>query len=86
MELLRKEQCMLDILDRPCNSLDIRRKLVPLIGKEIIIKNNLGRNKYEIFKGVIVNVYNSVFIISVEDSLKSFSFADVVTKIIKIYC
>ena len=76
---------MLDILGKPCDGLTIKKALIPLLGKKIKIKYNLGRNKYEEFEAIIVNVYNSVFLVDTGKIIKSFSFADVVTKIIKIY-
>ncbi|MBR3897822.1 MAG: Veg family protein [Bacilli bacterium] len=76
---------MLDILGKPCDSLMVRKALIPLVGKKIKIKYNLGRNKYEEFEATIVNVYNSVFLVNTGNIIKSFSFADIVTKIIKIY-
>lgn len=76
---------MSDILDRPCNSLTIKNALIPLIGKRIKIKCNLGRNKYEKYEAKIINVYNSVFLVDTGKIVKSFSFADIITKIIKIY-
>ena len=77
---------MLDIQGRPCNSNTIKKAIYPLINKNIKIKYNLGRNKYEYFDAKIVNVYNSVFLVKLNNNtIKSFSFADIVTKIIKIY-
>lgn len=76
---------MLDIQGKPCSSKMIKKALLPLIGKKVKIKYNLGRNKYEEFNGKIIKIYNSVFIVKDDNMLKSFSFADIVTKIIKIY-
>lgn len=83
--LLRKGACMLDIQGRACNSLMVKNALLPLVGKKVRIKYNLGRNKYEEFDGKIVKIYNSVFLVKDDNMIKSFSFADIVTKIIKIY-
>ena len=77
---------MLDIQDRGYSGDVIRKSLTPLLGKKIKFRYNLGRNKHEVFEGKIVKIYNSVFLIEVNGILKSFSFADIVTKIIKIYC
>lgn len=76
---------MLDIQGRACSSLMVKKALIPLIGKRVKIKYNLGRNKYENFNGKIVKIYNSIFLVEDENIIKSFSFADVITKIIKIY-
>lgn len=83
--LLRKVVCMLDIQGKAIDSMTVKKNLIPLIGKKIKIKYNLGRNKYEVFDGKIVKIYNSVFLIKADKVVKSFSFADIVTKIIKIY-
>ena len=84
--LLRKGLCMLDIQGRACNSLAVKKALIPHLGKKIKIKYNLGRNKYEEYDAKIIKIYNSVFLVKLNNNtLKSFSFADIVTKIIKIY-
>ncbi|MGN1277831.1 MAG: Veg family protein, partial [Floccifex sp.] len=47
-----------------------------------------GRNKYETYNVIITNLYNCVFIvkdIDMASSTKSFSYADIITKTIKIY-
>ena len=84
MALLRKDVCMLDIQGR-ANSMMVKKVLLPLVGKRVKIRYNLGRNKYEEFDGKIIKIYNSLFLVEDNNSVKSFSFADVVTKIIKIY-
>lgn len=87
--LLRKEQCMLDILDKGvCDNSMIRKALRNYLGREVTIKYNLGRNKYESYRATITNLYNQVFLVEVLDenkSVKSFSYADIITKTIKIF-
>ena len=89
MELLRKEQCMLDILDRGvCDNNTIRKALSNYLGKTVTIKYNLGRNKYETYTATIKNLYNCVFLVELNNEnhvIKSFSYADIITKTIKIY-
>ena len=76
---------MLDIQGRPCNSILIKNALIPLLGKKVKIKYNLGRNKYESYPAKIIKIYNSVFLVKHDNNIiKSFSFADIITKIIKI--
>lgn len=76
---------MLDIQGRPCNSILIKNALIPLLGKKVKIKYNLGRNKYESYPAKIIKIYNSVFLVKLDNNIiKSFSFADIITKIIKI--
>ena len=77
---------MLDIQGRPCSNAMIKNALLPLIDNKIKIKYNLGRNKYEIYEAKIVKIYNCVFLVKLNNGLiKSFSFADIITKTIKIY-
>lgn len=75
---------MLDIQGRLCNNEMIKNYLLPYIGKKVRIKYNLGRNKYESFYAEIINVYNCLFLVKLEDNtIKSFSFSDIITKKIK---
>ena len=64
---------------------EIKKKVNNNIGNNVTIKYNLGRNKYDEFDGTIIKIYNSLFLVKDNNTVKSFSFADVVTKIIKIY-
>lgn len=77
---------MLDILDKTNNDA-VKQVLSDYINKPVKIKYNLGRNKQEIYTAIIKNLYNCVFIVQLEDKniIKSFSYADVITKTIKIY-
>ena len=63
----------------------IRGKLNDYIGKEVVIKYNLGRNKYEKYHVVIKELYQNVFLVqSINNERKSFSYSDVLTNTIKI--
>lgn len=66
----------------------VRKELNDHIGKEAIIKYNLGRNKYEKYDVIIKETYNYVFLVEINNSknvgVKSFSYSDVITKTIKI--
>ena len=82
--LLRKELCMLDIQGRLCSNEMIRNFLLPHVGKKVRIKYNLGRNKFESFSAEIVSVYNCLFLVKLDNNtIKSFSFSDIITKKIK---
>ena len=82
--LLRKELCMLDIQGRLCSNEMIRNYLLPHVGRKVKIKYYLGRNKYESFSAEIVSVYNCLFLVKLDDNtVKSFSFSDIITKKIK---
>ncbi len=77
---------MLDIQGRPCNNLMIKKVLIPYLGKKVKIKYDLGRNKYEIYEAEIIKIYNSVFLVKLSNNtVKSFSFADLIMKNIKMY-
>lgn len=63
----------------------IKEELSNHIGKNVVIKCDLGRNKFEEYNVIIKNIYNHVFIVSLKnDELKSFSYTDIITKTIKI--
>ncbi len=55
-----------------------------LIGIPITLKVNLGRNKEEIYPGIIIKMYENIFTVKVNESIKSFSYSDVLTKAVKI--
>lgn len=64
---------------------EIRSKLNEHIGKEVIIKYNLGRNKYEKYNVIIKELYENVFLVELDTSeKKSFTYTDVLTNTIKI--
>lgn len=62
----------------------IRSKLNDYIGEEVIIKYNLGRNKYESYNVIIKELYDNVFVVEKDNQKKSFSYTDVLTNTIKI--
>ena len=62
------------------NTLKAKEQIESLIGKEVHIKANIGRNKYEYYEGVILQVYPYLFTVKVADLVKSFSYVDLVTK------
>ncbi len=63
---------------------NVKNNIEELIGKEATIKYNLGRNKYEKYNGIIKETYNKIFLIEINGIKKSFSYADVLTKNVKI--
>ncbi len=64
----------------------VKSKLYDYIGESVTIKCNLGRNKYEKYDATIKELYNNVFIVETNKYhiIKSFSYSDVITKVIKI--
>ena len=63
---------------------EIKKNLGECLGKEVSIKYNLGRNKYESYKVRIKELYDNVFLVENNLGIKSFSYSDVVTKQVKI--
>lgn len=62
----------------------IKEQILDLKGKEVSLLVNLGRNKEETYVGTIENVYPKLFIVKVDNIIKSFSYSDVLTKTIVI--
>lgn len=56
-------------------------------GKLVRFKYNGSRNQIEEFYGTIENTYNSIFTIKIKESntLKSFSYNDVINKTLQIF-
>jgi len=64
---------------------EVKNKLNEHIGKEVIIKYNLGRNRCEKYHVVIKELYDNVFLVeSNSNEKKSFSYSDIITNTIKI--
>ncbi len=80
---------MLDILDKCVyDNVSVKKILSNYINKKVFIKYNLGRNKYETYEVIIKNLYNYIFLVELINqtkTIKSFSYADIITKTIKIY-
>lgn len=65
----------------------VREELENHIGKEVVLKYNLGRNKVEKYNVIIKELYNYVFTVELNNNfneVKSFSYSDIITKTIKI--
>ena len=67
---------------------NVKEELNKHLGDEVTIKYNLGRNKYEKYNVKLKKLYDYVFTVELEKKKskesKSFSYSDVITKIIKI--
>lgn len=69
------------------NDIDcLRNKVKEYYGKDLIIKQNIGRNKVLKYEGTITDIYSNLFIFKTEHETKSFSYSDLLIKniIIKI--
>lgn len=64
----------------------VKSKLYDHKGELVTIKCNLGRNKYEKYNAKIRELYNNIFTVEIEkyNIIKSFSYSDILTKVIKI--
>jgi uncharacterized protein Veg len=63
----------------------IREELSQHVGDKVVIKYNLGRNKYEKYEVTIKELYTNVFLVELNTNIiKSFSYSDIITKTIKI--
>ena len=67
---------------------EVKNRLNDYIGCDVTIKYNLGRNKYEKYNVVIKELYDYVFLVECNNSnnteIKSFTYSDVITKVIRI--
>lgn len=60
----------------------IKLKVKELLNEKLNVKVYIGRNKYEYYEGTIDKIYNNIFTIETNKGIKSFSYADVATKIV----
>jgi len=62
----------------------VKGELLEHLGDIVSIKYNLGRNKYEEYEAKIKELYDYVFLVECDNVVKSFTYIDVITKVIKI--
>ena len=62
----------------------VKKEMLEHIGDQVSIKYNLGRNKYEEYEAKIKELYDYVFLVDTDLGIKSFSYTDVITKVIRI--
>lgn len=60
----------------------VKNQISDLKNNKLKIKVNIGRNKYEYYEGNIKDIYPNLFTIETNKGLKSFTYSDVITKII----
>lgn len=63
----------------------IKEEIASLINKEVMINVSGSRNKKQMFKGIINNVYSNIFTVLIEGTNKSFTYSDVAIGDVKIY-
>ena len=64
---------------------NVKDEISSLINKPIMIKVSGSRNKNQMFKGIINNVYSNIFTVLIEGTNKSFTYSDVAIGDVKIY-
>ena len=62
----------------------VKKELLEHLGDVVSIKYSLGRNKYEEYEAIIKELYDYVFLVECDNAVKSFSYTDVITKVIRI--
>ena len=62
----------------------VKKELLEHLGDVVSIKYSLGRNKYEKYEAIVKELYDYVFLVECDNVVKSFSYIDVITKVIKI--
>lgn len=60
----------------------IKKKIIELQDFKLKIKINLGRNKYEYYEGKIKKIHQNLFTVETDRGIKSFTYADVITKVV----
>ena len=61
----------------------VKKDLLDHLGDVVKLKYSLGRNKYEEYEAIIKELYDYVFLVDTDFGTKSFSYIDVITKVIK---
>ena len=63
----------------------IKEEIASLINSEVMINVSGSRNKKQMYKGIINNVYSNIFTVLIEGVNKSFTYADVAIGDVIIY-
>lgn len=61
---------------------DIKKAINQLVGHKTSIYVDVGRNKGEKYTGKIINAYNYIWTFETGKELKSFSYSDILSKIV----
>lgn len=62
----------------------VKKDLLEHLGDVVKLKYSLGRNKYEEYEAIVKELYDYVFLVDTDFGTKSFTYIDVITKVIKI--
>ena len=63
----------------------IKEEVASLINQEVMINVSGSRNKKQMYRGIINNVYSNIFTVLIEGVNKSFTYSDVAIGDVKIY-
>lgn len=56
---------------------DIKHRIETLKGKKIKVFVDVGRNKSEIYEGVVLNTYKNIWTLKTTTDVKSFGYCDI---------
>ncbi|MBR1417169.1 MAG: hypothetical protein IJ572_05060 [Bacilli bacterium] len=63
----------------------VKEEISSLVNKEVMVNVSGSRNKRQMYKGIINNVYSNIFTVLIEGVNKSFTYSDVAIGDVKIY-
>lgn len=68
---------------------EIKRTVERCVGQKVTLKTNKGRKKVQVREGVLEEVYPNVFIVRLDEGLKSermvsFSYSDILTETVEL--
>lgn len=58
----------------------VKENLKKLLGKKVIVKEYIGRNKHETYLALVYKMYPNLFVLKIDDVIKSFSYSDLLIK------
>ncbi len=56
---------------------DIKKNIILLKGKKIKVYVDVGRNKNEMYEGVVLNTYQNIWTLKTKTDVKSFGYKDI---------
>lgn len=56
---------------------DIKKNITLLKGKKIKVYVDVGRNKNEMYEGVVLNTYQNIWTLKTKTDVKSFGYKDI---------
>lgn len=59
---------------------DIKANIIKMLGKKVVVREYIGRNKHEIYDAIVQKSYPNLFILSKGDEVKTFSYSDILVK------